>query len=191
MNDVLKLFDSSEKWTAFRGLANMSEEIMRIWYNELRESLMAYFRIHQNNRWNVVYKGDGIGDIRWYLKEFDEQSACLCMEKVRFSIWLNGSFYDYEKAKLLFQSSNFHPIHSIFRRDMWCYNSYLIAENGNFHFDNELNDRYDYESLAWHAGNKTKEFSQQIIDKVEMITSNDMLTNLVSDLNSQIIKNKI
>jgi hypothetical protein len=82
------------------------------------------------------------------------------------------------------QNPEFTPISLAFDRIDRRYEPQCkLLECRNFQFDSPSDGDVSEHMLPWYAGNKTKEFADQIIKKVERFTQNDEVTKLIYKLN--------
>jgi hypothetical protein len=148
-----------------------------------------YYEENKIEKWEFISRG--IMDYKWYLKEFDEKSLCLWFrewnEKYSLLLWADPDQYDIEKIDKLLEDNKYLPIVSVFDRkdDIPAGSNVIIAEKGNFHFDDPMDGDFGVTRLAWYAHYKSEEFLFQIVNKIDKFRKDKEVTELLREINEK------
>lgn len=181
-----ELFDTPEKWEAFLELKNQSDKIYYSMFGKLKPLMHKKF-IEEDVVAGWEAKQFHTCDMRWYLKEFGEQSISLYWgwhKQIR--LWVFPDKNDVTKIHELMKTSEYAKLFSGFERvDGSISHEYIAYEEGNFHFDSDFDGYYTDWQLAWYAGNRSSEFVEQIAAKVNRFRKDEALTELLYKLNKE------
>ncbi|ATA93256.1 hypothetical protein ACIRNY_01740 [Capnocytophaga canimorsus] len=182
-NNILKqaaeLFDTAEKWNAFVELVNQQENVKELWWNKLQESVC---KRGTQPKW-TVYKYDGTEKLIWYLSDAEQGKSST-------SIYFDGQyicvyFYsgiDHQKAQELVKNVKFDKILNCFDNPEKGSGQYFLWENFKLKIDGEEISELD--KLAWYAGNKTEEFANQLLEKIQKLQTVE-ITELFEEINKE------
>jgi hypothetical protein len=178
------LFDSPQKWSAFIELMDRSGEMQNRWLKRLQQEVSQREKKDLDSNWNI-YVGDNC-EIRWHIKgeanntfiiHFWGKESCLGVH--------NDGALDADKVEDLIQESRFDIIKDGFDRiGEWDKSNNTMEEHGNFKFDSIHNGRFTDKILVWYAGNKTKEFADQLIRKVRKLQTPE-IKELFKEINAK------
>ena len=184
LNQTKAMFDSPDKWNAFLEILYEKDNIRNQWYLNLKEDITKTFSTdYFSKEWDIKIRGNF--SYQWFLKAYGENSISLWIEDGILSLFASET-HDIEEVYKLIKSENYAPLVNCFTRiDVSFQGGYIIKEERNFTFGVSTDERFDFEKLAWFAGNKTKELTKQIVDKVNRFRLNEEITNLLSELNRQ------
>lgn len=181
---TIELFEDQgfDHWLSFVEIANHKEAIKAIWFSKLNDKLIRHFTNNMPDTWSWEER-----KICWHLKEYNSSSLSVWLENFsKFSLYSYDLEYDKAKIKELLDSKQFAPLTNSFERiDKRFDGGYKIVEYANFSFDTPLDGRYSNDSLAYHANVNTDSYAQQIIEKVERIINDDLLTELIREINAE------
>jgi len=186
LKQVEKDFSERTQWESFLELITYKDKILDAWFETLRSEINNYFAVENViDKWGYVSKG--IWDYRWFITEFNQESLCLLFDGCSFSLWVNSGFYDIKKISLFLFEKRYVPIISSFERtdDIKENQEYRIVEHGNFVFGDASDGKYNHDQLAWYARFKTKEFVEQIKNKVDRFRKNAEVTSLLAEINRE------
>jgi len=192
-NDILqqveKDFSERMQWYSFLELINYKDFIQNSWFDVLKAELNTCFASKENivDKWGYVSINKS--DYRWFITEFGHESLCLSFDGLSLHLWANGGYFDLANITSLLQTEKFWPIYLAFdRRDdiKGADSSSKIIETGNFAFDEtDSNDRkYNREQIAWYAKYRTKEFVEQIKNKIDKFRRDNTITELLIEINT-------
>ena len=194
INQTMAMFDSAEKWDAFIDLSNMRGDVVNEWFRKIKTPLTAYFQKNLPDRWGFESWWDSSCDMRWYLKEFGKNSLALTtVWKYQFCLHLeDASTFDSDLITNRLKDPEYAEILLAFDRidEPPTDPKFKVREIRNYHFDascpynGHFNDE-DVSQLAWYAANRTSEFVSQIISKVERLTNDRKITDLLYKLNGE------
>jgi hypothetical protein len=190
IKQAMGLFDTPEKWNTFLELVWQKDSIRNQWYNVLKEAANRHFTtIDVVSGW--AFNSWGICDMHWYLSKFGDKSIRLHMGwGLELSLIVDGDFFDLLKVNELIKNEKYSVILSAFSRIDRTYEGNRIAiEARNYIFNSPYDSRFDWDRLAWFAGNKTELFINQIADKVNRFRKDSNITNLLNELNAETSKN--
>jgi len=188
---ALKLFDTSEKWNSFLELVSAKDDLVYLSFKQLKQPIVKYFNDNQIKGWICEPWGDKNVDLRWYLEEFGINSLGLTLAwRFEFHLYLNDTTkFDTKKMNDLLKTSEFSALTSAFNRipDKMYEDQTKAMEYRNYSFGSpfdEYFDNYHVDHLSWYAMNKTEDFANQIIQKVEKFRSPE-LTEMLYKLNKE------
>lgn len=178
-----QLFENAEglnSWVSFYEFANQKESIKNMWFGKCYNLLVKHFNTNMAKGWTWRESTP-----MWYLEEFGAESLGIWLEGWhKFSLWASESVYESGVINDMLKSSEYSEITNCFERVDNRFNSgYKIVELGNFSFNTEIDGKYDNDSISWQAGNNTELFVNQIIKKVERITKNAEVTEMIRQIN--------
>jgi len=190
LNQAIEIFDSSEKWNAFVELANQKETIKSHYLQKLKQPLLNYFNANPVEGWVCEPWGDQLYDIRWYLKDFGKNSIALAIGwRFHFVLHIEDTTtFDTKKIDDLLRSDYSIILSSFDRVDRQFEHQLKAVEVRNYSFNSPYDTNFDdsqLDKLSWFAGNKTENFAEQIIKKVERFRQDKDLTKMLYDLNSK------
>jgi hypothetical protein len=188
LNRAMGIFDSPEKWNAFIEIANQKEEIKKLYFQKLHQFLWKYFHENQIKGWGFDTWGDPKEDLCWYLEEFGKESLALRIGwKYQFHLNLiDTANFDSKMMNELLKSEYSSLFASFDRLDKQYGINSKAEEWRNYSFNSPYDSFFDWaqvDYLAWYAGNRTEEFANQIIKKVEKFTKDEKLTKMLYELN--------
>ena len=181
----LNLFDSADKWSSFLELVEMSDEIQERWWQKLQSELYQRELKNPTPGWDI-YVWD-ISDIMWFIKGQTFDTLAIHFNKEYLSLSSYNDL-DVDIVKELLENSKFDILRSCFDRidadDETYGEEYKIAsERGNFYFDSIYDGQFENQDmLSWSAGNRTREFADQIIAKVRKFQTPE-ITKLFQEIN--------
>ena len=192
--ETSKIFDNFEKWEAYLELCNQKQGIIKYWNsnfglqikNHFSEEKLLNLLEEKYPEWS--FWSNGNDDFRWHLKDFDENSLLICLEIEagwKFSLWNNnGNFEDYKIRKELEKNSKLINLFGNNRIITPNTNhNYKIVEHGNFEFGTKFNTHISNDILSWYAGNKSEEFLNQIIKKINNFRTPE-ITKILREINT-------
>jgi hypothetical protein len=198
MNQAMAMFDSAEKWNAFLDLSRLvgfkppdnAEGIIGEYFKKVKKPLMAYFSNHIADGWACSPWQNDTMDVCWYLKQFGIGSLALktgWFFEFHLRVEDTASF-DSSRIDQDLKSETYSLIRCAFDADREFVDSQTkLVQTRYYDFDGCLyNGRFGWQhvpELAWYAGNRTDEFVDQIIAKVERFTNDKNLTALLCQLN--------
>lgn len=179
------MFDCPEKWNAFVELVSEKDAIVKQWFLKLREEAERKFLTGELvEGWAFRY-WDVFG-WQWYQTEHGAHSVSLLIERGEMMLWFDPEFYDTTKIHHLVRSERFAPLLSCFNRlDKTFDGQKLAVETRNFSFNSPYDTQFDYDRLAWYAGNRTEDVLDQITAKVNKFRRDERITSLLGELNRQ------
>jgi hypothetical protein len=186
IKQAMGLFDTPEKWNLFLELVCRKDSIRDKWFTILKEKANKYFSTEGVvNGWG--FKSSGFWNFHWYLSVHGEKSISLWLEAGNFLLYADGSYINIEEAESLLRTERFALIITAFGNNIQeLFNgNYFVKEERNFIFDSPDDGNFHYDRLAWYAGNRTEDFLEQIIDKVNRFRKNPEITKLLHELNSE------
>lgn len=188
IDDVAELFDTYEKWEAFIDLYYQKDSIKYHWFNKLKMRIESDFNKNKIEGWSCKPFKLGIDDVRWFLKEFGENSICLALEANKISVWCNNAVFESDKARELLRNDLkyeelYNKLITIGSLSGEGEGGYFVSENIKFL------SLGTPDSLAWYAQGHTEDFLKKIVDIVEKFTTPE-ITLLLSDLNRAVERKK-
>lgn len=191
-NQALELFDTPEKWNAFLEMAAQKESMKLYYFQKLKQPLLKHFlQENADEHWVCDTSwGDPKYDFRWYLKDFGRGSLSLALGwGFQFTLHLEDTnTFDTNIMNDLLKTDYSLILSSFDRVDRQFEPNWKVVEERYYSFGSPYDynfDAYNYDKLAWFAGNKTDMFVEQIIRKVEVFTKNQALTKMLYDLNQR------
>ncbi|MEI6766792.1 MAG: hypothetical protein WCM76_14275 [Bacteroidota bacterium] len=184
------MFDTPEKWNAFLELFWQRDEIRNQWYSKLKEEANKRFkRVDSENGWS--FNSWGFWDMHWYLTADGDKSISLLLGWWgELTLFCDENYFDTVKITELLKTEKFAPLLSGFNRiDRFFERGRIAIEIRNFSFASVYDSHFDLERLAWFAGNKTEDFLNQIVNKVNIYREDEKMTSLISELNQLTKKN--
>lgn len=186
LNEAINLFDTPEKWNYFLELYSKKDQIKDLYFIKVQTDLNKIFRqIDVVENWDFSIKNN---QYKWFLKEFGEKSLCIYFNTHNgiFHFLGDADNFDLDKVKAALKTEYFAKILNFIERideinDGW----HLVIEKGNFNFSSAYDGNFDGDKLAWYAGNRTEEFVNQIVEKVNRIRKSPELTQLLRELSEQ------
>jgi len=200
LKKAMDLFDTPEKWNAFLELCKLVDKdkgiLPPLWWKKLQTEVYnreLRYLSHEMPDWDIYVWGHW--DIKWFIRGEDEKKiGSYSSLLIHFYAWLNGTIrVTYDKLnvdkvnKLINNNPRFDVIKTCFDRndfDTDKFNANTIAiEKGNFVFESPFDRNFpDSQILCWYAGNRTKEFADQIIAKVRKFQTQE-ITDLFKEIN--------
>lgn len=187
IKEAIELFDAPEKWGAFLELYNKKEDIKKAWYIKLKNAIIEYFNNDIVEGWDYCFWGDNnyVWDFKWFLTKYGQSSLCIGSGwNGEFHLIVQGEQFDKEKITELLKSSKYSKLMSIVRNDRQFEDETKAMEYRNYIFNTAEDGKFEVDTLAWFAGNKTEEFVKQIADKVNSVRKDVEITNLLDEINS-------
>lgn len=192
-NQSTKLFDTPEKWNAFVELAKQKDNIKNYYFKKAKQPILDYFNENIDDNWICEPWGNTNYDIRWYLKDFGKNSLALAIGW-RFQLVLHVNdinTFDTNLINELLKTDYSLVLTKFDRIDRQFETNIKAVENRNYYFESPFdNNFYDEDKLAWFIGNKTDEFSKQLIEKVERFIKDETITKMLYEINQKSKKNK-
>ncbi|MCL2074117.1 MAG: hypothetical protein FWH18_09355 [Marinilabiliaceae bacterium] len=181
---MIKFLDTPEKWDTFNRLAFSHNEIIDIWWTKLHNEIVNREQKNEISDWEVV-SSENI--IIWHIKGESKHSLSVQLRAQGF-VYLRVYYGDVclsaSKVEKICKST-VDAIKSCFDRLDESEDNTIGRENGNFSFGCENDGHFpDIASLAWYAGNRTKEFADQIIAKVRKFQTPEM-TAIFKEINEK------
>jgi len=187
---AMTMFNSPEKWNAFIELVSQKDNIIDQWFLKLTESAKKKF-LAEDLVQGWEFKTWGTFGMKWYLKEYGENSISLILDNGAFSLYAEPNFNNLEVIQKLLKTEIFAPLLQCFNRfdSLYQEGGKLITEDKNFSFGSPYDSKFDFDRLAWYAGNKSKDFLNQISEKVNKFRKDEKMNFLLNQLNQE-AKNK-
>jgi hypothetical protein len=189
LKQVEKDFSEKAQWNSFLELIKYKDFIRNSWFEILKKELNSCFVVENViEKWGYISKS--IWEYRWFVKEFGQESLSLTFNSQSLHLWANRNFLDIKKITSMLQEIKYIPIVSAFERHDEIHGAddeYKIIERGNFIFDeNDGNDgHYSHDQLAWYARYKTKDFVEQIKNKIDRFRKDNNITELFIEINKE------
>ena len=184
LKQAMDIFDSPDKWNSFLELSSSNDEIKYQWYQKLMTHVTKRFREDEDVKgWSFETLGDW--DYRWYLTEFGRDSFCIRMWLHQIGLRVDPKFFDSQMITDLLKTETYSIIMSTLRHDEEFSRDWKLAEHGNFNFDSPYDGHFDHGRLGWFAGNKTEEFVNQIVEKINKIRKDETIMKLIAELNGE------
>ena len=190
LQQVKKDFSDRGQWNSFLELIKYKDFIRDFWSGVLKAELNVCFAVE-----NVVekwgYTSKDIWDYRWFIQEFGQESLCLNFDSQSLRLWASRNVLDMKKVTSLLQEKKFIPIVSAFKRHedefLGENTEYKIIEKGNFNFDaDDSNDgHYSFDQIAWYAKYRTKDFVEQLKNKIDRFRRDNNITELFIEINRE------
>lgn len=182
INQAMLMFDTAEKWNSFLELSNCKDEIRNQWYQKMKTLVTKKFcEDDVVNGWSFYCWTSW--DFKWYLTEFGKESFCIWMFGNRIGLWVNSNAFNSQKITDLLNSDTYSIIMSTLRPDEVFSGDWKLVEYGNFDFESPFNGHFDNDKLGWFAGNESERFADQLLEKINKIRKNEIITGLIADLN--------
>jgi hypothetical protein len=189
LKQVEKDFGDRAQWYSFLELINYKNSIRDTWLADLKAGLNACFAQEIVEKWG--YASYTIWDYRWFIQEFGPESLRLNFDGLSLRLWANRSVLDIKKVTALLQEKKFIPVVSAFERQDNIFdenNDCKIIETGNFTFnDNDSNDGHylNHDQIAWYAKYRTKDFVDQVKNKIDKFRKDGNITELFIEINNK------
>ncbi len=185
----MNLFDTPDKWDSFLELSNHRDNIRDKFFSKIKAPLMKYFNDNPVEGWVCESWGSPNYDMRWYLTDFGKNSLAIGIGwSFDFVLTLEDfEKFDSDRMNILMKQPEYAKILAAFGRIDYQFTEARrkVIESGNYSFgcayDNNF-EGFKYQ-LAWYAGNRTNDFVQQIINKVEKFRRNEEVTRQLYQLN--------
>ncbi|MCO6492670.1 MAG: hypothetical protein J5I98_29905 [Phaeodactylibacter sp.] len=185
---AMDLFDSADKWNSFCELMSKDQEIQNRWWKRLQTEVYQRENTQPNPDW-AIHKWNA-WDIRWYIKGESENSLAVHFWGDRFRVFANYGALDLHKVNKLLENPKFDVLKTCFDRLDGSDYQTIGWEDRNFRFKTIYDERFpDARTLSWYAGNRTKEFADQIIAKVRKFQTPE-ITALFKEINSACKRNE-
>ena len=182
LNQTVSMFDTPDKWNSFLELVAAKEEIKNLWYQKFKTQVAKAF-LENNIVDDWSFTSWNTWDFRWYLTEFGKESFCIWMFGNRIGLWVNPNVHDSQKITELLNTDKFSLIMTVLRPDEVFNGDWKLVEFGNFDFNSPYNSQFDPDRLAWFVGNKTEEITSQLVQKIDKIRKDKVITSLLKELN--------
>lgn len=188
LNQAIKLFDTPEKWNAFIELTRQKDNIKSSFFKKAKQPILDYFNKQINENWICEPCGHTDYDVCWYLKDFGKNSLAI-RTGWRFQFHLRvedlNAFDTNEIDRLL--KTDYSLILTKFDRiDRQFEPNSKVIENRGYSFGSPFdNNFHDEDKFAWYVGNRTQEYTKQLIEKVERFTNDETITKMMYELNRQ------
>ena len=189
LKQVEKDFSDRGQWNSFLELMKYKDFIRNSWLEVLKAELNTCFAVENGvEKWG--YTSKNIWDYRWFIREFGQESLCLTFNSQSLHLWASRNVLDIKKATSLLQEKKFIPIVSAFERHDEIHgedSDYKIIERGNFIFDaDDSNDgHYSHDQIAWYAKYRTKDFVEQLKNKIDRFRRDNNITELFIEINRE------
>jgi len=186
IKNAMKMFDTSAKWHAFLELVNQSDNIRDCWWRILKEEVhkreLEFNK--ENPDWDWDIRSFGICDIRWLIRGKPENSLMIQFHPNFLRVFYNGGYLDVNKVNQLIIDQRFDIIKTCFDRIDGSNWETIGWEDRNFSFDTPYDGKFSSQALSWYAGNRTKEFADQLIAKVRKFQKPE-ITALFKEINEK------
>lgn len=177
-----------ENWKKFKCLSRSSIEFKFLAEDKLNVQLLR--KMPSLNNWAFKYISTSSRFV-WYIKEQNKtEHFKIELYNCGYSFSISAGNNPYLNVRLfpkllldlrfrpLLLSENFGRVDYI--------STYKIIEEGNYQFATINDGRIDVEDMEWFAFHETDNLVNQIIEKVSRFLSNQKLTQLIIELNSEI-----
>lgn len=187
---AIALFDTAEKWNSFLELCNIAvgsighqnTQIQGKWWQKLQSEVFNREQKEKNSEWDIIIWNKW--DIGWYLKEYGDKSLYVHFYGDAFRVFSYGAL-DLNKVNDLLKDTRFDAITDAFERIDGTNQETIGWEHRNFSFGTVFDGNFpNHQTLSWYAGNKTKEFADQIITKVRKFQTLE-ITELFKEINKK------
>lgn len=188
LNEVVKIFDSCEKFLSFWELATQKDVIKEHLSKPIKPLLDKYFKENKVDGWSYTECGTPYIDACWYLKEFGKGSLAIRLGFFFQIRLLEEDLLKFNRNKIseLLKNDEYSPLFDAFeRRDFEEKYGCHIIEVGNYYFGDQNDGRFNEEQSAWFATYETQKMAEQIIAKIERFRKNEVVTNLLRKLNEE------
>lgn len=180
LKEAMELFDSPKKWEAFLALSYQNQAIQDRWWRCLQTELFQRAMQQSHPEWEVLKWNSW--DIEWYVKGYPDSSLYIHFCGVKFRVVM-GSYLDPAKVAVLLAESRFDAIRMAFDRVDEVSTTEIAVERKNFIFGAPQDGFFeDVHVLAWYAGNRTEEFADQVMRKVDRLRTPE-ITALFREIN--------
>lgn len=173
IKETAKLFKTPEQWDNYLELTALKDDLVETWQNSVKKQVLDFFRKPENKIKGCSFSESSCFD--WYLEGYQKAFA-ICVWGYRdFGLWIDTDEIDCEKANELVKEEKYKKIWSCFRNDEEIDEDWIFYEKGNFSFEGALNNRNfnDNEEIIWCANKYTKEYCQQIKEKLELFCTKE------------------
>ncbi|GIJ93193.1 hypothetical protein [Capnocytophaga stomatis] len=178
LKEAAELFNTTEKWNAFVELVNQQDNLKNMWWNELQENV---YNRGTAPDW-TVYKYHGIEKIIWYVSDAQQgqSSTSIYFDGEHICIYFYSGVNPEEAQKLI--EKNKERFQIIFDQfdNVEKGGKYLLWEKFKFRDGNK--DILGADKLAWYAGNRTEEFANQLVERIQKLQTTE-ITNLFREIN--------
>lgn len=182
LKEAMALFDSPKKWDAFLTLSEQREPIQNQWWRRLQTELYQRSMYDPHSEWEVYKWNDW--DIEWYVKGYPSSSLYIHLWGQAFRV-VAGNYLDAAKVATLTAEPRFDAIRKAFDRIDGTSATELAFERKNFSFGAPEDGSFeDVRLLAWYAGNRTCEFADQVMRKVDRLRTPE-ITALFREINDR------
>lgn len=187
---AINLFDSEEKWESFVELVNIvDDDIIERWWKKLQTEIYQQEKVNNTSvDWKIsMWKNKDIIGVSWYVNKETDKTFTVSFDSGLLYLQA-GQKLDIDKVKKLMENSKFDSLENCFDRIDGNYktdrinNGIFSWEEGNFHFGSIYDGRFDESLLSWYAGNRTEDFTKQVIAKVRKFQTPE-ITELFKEIN--------
>ena len=184
---AMAMFNTPEKWVAFTDLVDKQNVFQERWWKNLQAEVYQRETQTGNPDWDIKIWGNW--DIKWFIRGENENSLAIHFWADFFRIFSNYGFLDTEKVNKLIEDQRFNIIKTSFDRIDGSDWATIGWEIRNFSFGTDYDGKFPHHRiLSWYAGNRTKEFADQLIAKVRKFQTPE-ITALFKEINKECIKN--
>jgi hypothetical protein len=191
IEQVKAMFNLPEKWNAYLELYRQKEEVKNQWLLKLKEEATRKFLTDGLvEGWG--FNSWGYCDMHWFQLEHGSNSIMLQLSwQLEMSLFVDGTTHDIPKTHELLKTNKFVLLSNCFNKIHAKYEGgRLITEKRNFAFNSPYDSNFDFDRLAWFAGNRTNDFLSQIEEKVDKFRKDDRINLLLGELNTLTKLNK-
>jgi hypothetical protein len=184
LKQAMALFNTPEKWNAFRELVNIDDSIQQKWWKKLQQEVYKRELETANPEWDI-FIWDDWGDIRWYIKEWWRDSLCVHFGGDDFRVYAGFGDLDKDKIADLLNNEKFYALKLCFDRVDGSDETTIGWEERNFSFNTIYDGNIpNHQILSWYAGHETEKFADQIIAKVRKFQTPE-ITALFCEINER------
>ena len=196
VSQVEELFSDREQWTSFLELVPQSRNIQNSWWQTIQPLMTKCFKTNNHMEgWGFV--SWGLWDYKWYLTDLGDKSVnsfCLWIKEwygnYSLALWADRNQHDLSELSRLLDDVAYSPIISAFESPNCSFGSdsdIKLIDQGDYVFGGlKVAPRMDY--LAWYAHYKPEELVSQILEKVDRIRKNAVVTDLLRRINRETLK---
>lgn len=180
-----KIFDSSEKWTAFIELYKLKDQLKNLWFQELQNSVKIKINteIDTNNKW--TFKTWTPNSYGWYMDSYGENSLVILYENNHCCLYTESI----NKLSLIIdkymETSLFN---SYFEKAEKNKTSKYLAKKQNAI---TINGQNDIDLIAWYACKEHSDhqlFVDEICKFFGHFISDPIISEIIEEFNKELVK---
>lgn len=183
-------FHDRDAWNAFIELAPLAQDIQEHWLNSGTQALRQHFIANPSPGWKFCAWDGYARDTWWFLEEFGPDSIGIGYGwRYHLCFGLkSGNPASSDALANLLRQDDFNPIITAFGRHAPSSFDFPLHQYGDFQMGSPNDGNLPAHEIAWFAGHDTESFVKQAAAKIEAITRNPEITDLVRQLNQELLK---